>query len=660
MVLQLSEPPLYETLNEHMYRLNAERVVRESMLLAVPAQKVHILDWCEQNFVEPRSGIPYSRRSQPATALLLDLLNSDYWRSCMLVAPNQAGKSFTLAQYLFHVLFNLREDVVYGVPDLDGMWRTKWLKDILPFIEASALRHMIPKGGSGSDGGVPKLVLWNNHTTLTPMGAGGGDSQRAGATSRVVLITEVKDFGKTKGGSKEGTPYDQLVRRALRHMGREFIFSESTITTASNLAWQMYLQGTQTVPHFPCESCEEYIAPEREHLIGWQDARTEEEAREKTMFTCPVCGILIDDAKRRRLLQEAKALHAGQTVDRGRVIGDPPPTRALSFRFTASTNMFAESGAIGVMEWKKVREQLAQRRSEREVELTQSIFAMPGSAFGFNVDPLDSNVLMRRAVGTEIGIVPSGMTHLWGGVDVRKTAMHWTVIASGEGVAPKIIAWGEQPVLQDMPLERAIPYAAACIQEIMREGFPFEESKDRLPVMLTLMDAGWRPQDVYAACDQDDFWIPVRGLGSGCLKKEAYKEPDKTSNVVRFIGDGFHVKFMDDRFVVQSNASVYKSKLHQALREPLNSLQAMTFAKSDQFRLRKLVRHLTAEKEVITGDSGVTASEWEEQHDDNHLLDSTSYANLARFVWLFLQDILAEDDTDSHTYTVAGSGPLFG
>ena len=194
----------------------------------------------------------------------------------------------------------------------------------------------------------------------------------------------------------------------------------------------------------------------------------------------------------------------------------------------------------------------------------------------------------------------------------------------------------------------------------MREGFPFEESKDRLPVMLTLMDAGWRPQDVYAACDQDDFWIPVRGLGSGCLKKEAYKEPDKTSNVVRFIGDGFHVKFMDDRFVVQSNASVYKSKLHQALREPLNSLQAMTFAKSDQFRLRKLVRHLTAEKEVITGDAGVTASEWEEQHDDNHLLDSTSYANLARFVWLFLQDILAEDDTDSHTYTVAGSGPLFG
>ena len=156
--------------------------------------------------------------------------------------------------------------------------------------------------------------------------------------------------------------------------------------------------------------------------------QAEEEARDKTMFTCPVCGILIDDAKRRRLLQEAKALHAGQTVDRGRVIGDPPPTRALSFRFTASTNMFAESGAIGVMEWKKVREQLAQRRSEREVELTQSIFAMPGSAFGFNVDPLDSNVLMRRAVGTEIGIVPSGMTHLWGGVDVRKTAMQSSAI----------------------------------------------------------------------------------------------------------------------------------------------------------------------------------------------------------------------------------------
>ena len=661
MVMQLLERPLYETLNDNMYRENAARVLRETMRLAVPAPRVPILDWCEQNFSHPTTGVPYSRKSQPATALLLDLLDSDYWQRCMLVAPNQAGKSYTLAQYLFHVLFNLCEDVVYGVPDLDGMWRTKWLKDILPFIEASALRGMIPKGGAGSDGGVPKLVKWNNHTTLTPMGAGGGDSQRAGATSRVVLITEVKDFGKQKVGSKEGTPYDQLVRRSLRHMGRGFIFSESTITSASNIAWQMYLKGTQTVPHFPCESCEEYICPEREHLIGWQDARTEEEAREKTMFSRPVCGILLSDVKRRQLLQECKALHFGQTVDRGRVIGDIPPTRDLSFRFTASTNMFADSGYIGVTEWKKAREQISQRRGELEVELTQSIFAMPGSEHGFNIDPLDSNVLMRRAVGLEIGVVPEGYTHLWAGVDVRKTAMHWSVIATGDNLQPRLVAWGEQPVLQDIPLDLALPQAASCIQEMFREGFAVDGQSESLPVMLTLMDAGWRPQDIYASCDADDFWIPVRGLGSGCLSHEKYKEPDKTSNVIRFIGDAFHVKFLDDRFVVQANASVFKSKLHQALRAPMDSVEAMTIAKGSQYMLRKLVHHLTAEKEVLTGEAGITASEWEPNgHENNHLLDSTSYANLARFVWKFLQDILAAEDVDSHSYTVTGSGPLFG
>lgn len=660
MGLLLTDKPDYEVMNEEMYARNLRECFRDVMELAVPIPPMPILDWCEKTLADPKTGLPYDRRAQPATALLLELLDSDYWRSCMLLAPNQAGKSYTLVQFLLHVNFNLREDAIAGMPDLDGMWRTKWQKDILPVIKASSLRDMAPRSGSGSDGGVPKLVSWNNHTTLLPMGAGGGDSQRAGATTRFLAITEVKDFGDAATQSQEGSKYRQLYRRTLRWIGREMVFSESTVTSDDNIAWRLYVEGTQSMPHFPCESCEEYIAPEREHLIGWQGARTEEEAREKTVFSCPTCGILIPEHKRRKLLQEAKILHRGQTVDSGQVIGPVPPTRNLSYRFTASTNMFANAGEIGVREWKLARLEGIAAKDVENREITQSFFAMPTKSANYKVDPLDGNVLMKRAIGGEFGIVPKGYTQLWGGVDVRKTQMHWTVIATGPDMQPLVVQWKAVRVLQDIDIDEALRIAAGEIQDVFRDGFIVEGSDEYMPVTLTLMDSGWKDQIVFAACDQDDFWLPLKGFGAGILRDSKYRKPDKTGSNVKFIGDGFDVKMLDDRFVVHCDASEHKSKLHEAFRIPLESPRAMVMTAAPQSALREFVHHLTAEEEVFSGESGESRSTFLEKHGQNHFLDSTSYANLARGVWLFLQELLGgEEEDDDGRYTVIGDGPLF-
>lgn len=658
----LSERPHYEVLNEEMYRQNAIALLKDTMKHAKPAPKIPILEWCEKHFVNPtgsKAGLPYNRRDQPATALLLELLTDTYWRSCMLVGPNQAGKSLTLAQFMLHVNFNLCEDVIFGVPDLDGMWRTKYHKDILPVLNSSSLRDQIPKNGAGSAGGTPKLLQWNNHTTLTPMGAGGGDSQRSGATSRVLVVTEIKDFGESALSSDEGSKFDQLSRRTLNFQGREMIFGESTLTTTDNIAWQWFLQGTQSMPHFPCESCEEFICPEREHLVGWQDARTEEEAAEKSQFSCPECGVLIDEAKRRRLLQESVVLHKGQTVDRGKVVGPVPPTRKLSYRFTSSTNMFANAGFIGVKEWILARELSKVRRGQLEREIMQSIYALPSNASAYSVDPLDGNALMRRATGDEWGFVPAGYSQLWGGVDVRKSAMHWSVVATGDAVGPKLIAWGEQRVLQDIPLEQALPLAAQDIQDRFRDGFQIADSQETLPVTLTLMDSGWKDTLVYDACDRDDFWLPLKGFGSGFLRDMKYKKPEKTTAVIRHIGDSFDVKYMDGRWVVHCNASDFKSRLHESLRLEVGSERAMTIAKGSPAQLRGLIDHLTAEKEKFSGEAGESTSVWEEIREQNHWLDSTSYANLSSFVWKFLQDLIETQEEDDGSYTVIGDGPLF-
>lgn len=652
-----------DALNDYLYQRNLIRLMEAALPYALPSVRVQILDWCEQHFrypTGPKVGQPYSRKDQPATALFLNLLDSDYWRSAMLVAPNQAGKSLSLVQFVLHVNFNLREDVIFGLPDIDKMWSGKWLKDFVPAMENSDLKRFIPKSGSGSAGGTPKLVKWENGQTLTPMGAGGGDTQRAGATARVVVITEMKEFGEASGGSDEGAKVDQLANRTRIHMGRELLFGESTVTTPSNISWKWFKDGTQSMPYFPCESCEEYISPEREHLVGWQNARTEEEARERSMFSCPCCGVLISDAKRRQLLQECIVLHKGQTVDRGKVIGEMPPTRKLSYRFTASTNMFADSGAIGVEEWSLFHEQDKRRKIQMNRKISQGLFGFPVDDTDFEIDPLDGMALMRRQDNTSFGMVPPGTTHLFGGVDVRKSTLHWTVIAVGGYNGMRIVAWGQERVLQDIPLESAILCAGNQLQDRFRNGFLSRETKEMIPVSLTLMDSGWKPMYVQAVCDKDDFWMPVKGFGEGVLVDEQYRPPNRKSSIVRFIGDGFDVKFVDGGWVIHCDASVGKSELHAALRSDVGHHEAILLPKASPGEIRELIMHLTAEIETVVQDGGESSTTWKKLRDDNHLLDSTSYARIARNVWSYLQDLLEPAETDDDGFRVYGDGPLFG
>lgn len=663
-MIMLGETDVLETLNDELYARNMLRVLRDCLPMMIPATPRPILTWCEENFTYPsgpKASQPYSRNDQPATARFLELLEDTYWRRAMLVAPNQVGKSLTLLQYVFHVLFNLREDVIFGVPDIDKMWRVKYNKDFYPVIMASMFRSQMPTTGSGSAGGTPSLIIFKNGHSLVPMGAGAGDSQRAGSTSRVVAITELKDFGDVSSGSDEGTKVDQLINRTRASMSREIVFGESTVTTVKNIAWQWYLAGTQTQPYMPCESCEEFVAPERDHLIGWQDARTEEEAREKSRFSCPGCGFVFTETKRRQLLQQCVALHRGQTVDRGKVLGDLPPTRNLSYRFSAAMNMMADAGSIGVEEWQHHHETEPARKITKNRALMQGVWGLPTSDDDMLVDKLNENVLMRRTVQPGFAVVPEGYDRLWGGVDVRKTALHWTVIASSETDGPRAIAWGENRLLQDIPFEEALKIGGTMLQDRFRDGFVVEGSTEKLPVTLTLIDSRWKTKVVQNLCDQDAFWLPLMAFGAGVLAKKAYKKPSQTSASVRFIGDMFDVKLLDGKWAVHSDASEWKSRLHERLRADMRSTAALTFAAAQQGALRELVRHLMAEHEVVSGAGGQSTSVWVEDSPHNHLLDSTSYANLARFVWAYLNEFLyVQDDEIEDGYAVTGTGALFG
>jgi phage terminase large subunit GpA-like protein len=621
------------------------------------------LDWSESVFRYPTGrskGERYNRRHQPATAKFLEIADDSFWRRITLVAPNQAGKSLSLVQFLCHCLFNIQEDLIFGVPDIEKMWQTKWKKDLLPVIQASPeLRKLLPDEGRGTKGGVPSIVLFQNGQSFQVMGAKAGSTQRSGSTARIVLVTELKDWGETDN-DEEGTKMDQLASRTLSYQGDELLFAESTITDTKNIAWTEYLKGTQSMPHFECPGCGEFISPDRCDLIGWQDARNQLEARDKARFSCPCCGYVFEEAERKRLLQDMVVLHKGQTVDNGKIIGDPPPTTHFSYRFTAATNMFSDAGAIGQDEWEIKHEKDLARRATKNRWVSQAIFATPSDDSEFEIDPLDGNVLLQRVRSPQMGVVKAGSQYLCAGVDVRKTQVHWVVIAYGAATGPQVVQWGVERVLQDIPFESALPIVGKALQEKFREGFHVDGSTQKMSVSLTLMDSGWQKDAVRKICNQDVFWMSVMGRGSGYLKGEKYIAPSKLSKSVLFIGDRMHLEYIDGHWKCQLDANRWKSKLHEALKLPPDDGYALTFPASPDAILREYVNHLLSEKEVLQQKSGESVVIFEEVGGPNHWLDASYYAWAAKTVHEFMMELHQEEEIVEEPPKKYGNGPLFG
>jgi transposase InsO family protein len=61
---------------------------------------------------------------------------------------------------LYH-LFELEETVICGLPDMD-MASDKWRENLLPAIQSSRYRELLPKSGGGSRGGKVESIQFGN------------------------------------------------------------------------------------------------------------------------------------------------------------------------------------------------------------------------------------------------------------------------------------------------------------------------------------------------------------------------------------------------------------------------------------------------------------------------------------------------------------------
>lgn len=635
--------PDYKRRNREFFQGNAAELLLGILPAAKPQPRLPILDWAEKHLRIPSGklkGQRFRRSMQPCTSVFLELVDDPRYRLAVLVGPNQQGKSYAAATVILNSLINWKDDTIFGLPDLDGMWSTKWATDIEPMLRRSDFSEMLPESGEGSRGGTPKLLKLTNGRRLQAMGAGGEANQRAGAQCRVLVITELKDFGTATKKSGEGDKAQQLLRRTLQHQGNEFAMAESTLTSEDNIAYQWYLNGTQTQAFFECPHCSNHISLCREDLVGWQTAANENEARENARFRCGKCDETMTEAERKTALQSCIALHKGQTIVDGVIEGDHPPTATLSFRFGAGVSMFSDAGTLAVAEFKYAHMAKGTAKGNAYRELMQSMWGLPVSVQSFAVDALDGMALMQRVGSSAFGKVPDGTILLTGGCDVRKSTLHASVIAWRQDAGPVVIWWGSEPIREGVLWKDGLCNAGAILQKRFSDGFECSDG-ERLPVLFTLLDAGWQTWDVEALSEMDFTWQSMMGFGSGVLSGKSYRAPKQTGNSCRLIGENFHVAMVQDRQLVELDADKHKSTLASLMRLPVDDPQALTFASADTANLKFLCDHLTGEVEVPKTDGGESLTTWREVRSEQHLLDSTSYAIAARSVYDALQELLA-------------------
>lgn len=582
-----------------------------------------IRQFAEQEVVIPSGTFKdhkFAVHRQPFTGLLYGEFESRRWRRFAVTGPSQSGKSLGsyVTPIMYH-LFEVRETVIAGIPSME-MARDKWDRDILPAIEASRYREFLPTKGAGSRGGSFESITLKNGATLRFMSGGGGDKHRAGFTGRVCVFTEVDGMDEAGESSREADPISQIEARTLSYGSRAVIYLECTVSTEKGRTWQEYTKGSQSRIVVQCKSCGQWVTPEREHMVGWQDADDKLTAMESARFMCPGenCGVLWGEGERRELNANARLLHRGQEItEEGEIVGAMPRTDTLGFRWNAFNNLFLKTSELAGEAWVDARSANPDAAERRQ---RQFFWAIPVEPEVYETVPLEQDTITRRKGSTGRGIVPSGTTLITVGCDIGKYVGHRLAIAWLPGAIGTIIDYAAFDISSR---DLTPPVAILAALRNMRD--EFEKGWDGRTPDAVWVDSGYESDAVYAFTrEAGSRYRPTKGHGVAQERSTPYAAPRKLAKETPKIGDGWHVAYQaaEKIWLIHLNSDHWKSRAHQYLISPVGQPGSLVLYDAPPQEHLTLARHLTAERKVeefIPGKG--TVERWVRDRKQNHFLD---------------------------------------
>jgi phage terminase large subunit GpA-like protein len=605
-----------------------------------------MVDWVGDFVIAdgPNVGEPFRFETQPITKLLIEEIDSRRWNEVFITGPSQSGKTLIgfVAPALYHTL-ELGETYVLGIPDM-RMANNKWQMDLLPAIKANVRwERLLPLAGPGSQGGIVRdTITFRNGGVLKFMSANGSDQARAGFTSRVVGITEAARFSRVSETSREADPLRQMrARQAAYDEPQRMLYVEGTVTVEEDLPWSAKSDSSDSKIMSRCPHCGDWIAPERENLLGWQDCINVFEAGEMAVWCCSMCGEGISESERRESVSASKLVHAGQTINRrGQILGPMPKTNRLFFRYSGWHNLFVTTSTLAKEEWRA--DQIDKETTEYEnaqKELTQFKWAIPYKSNNLESQPLDKKeVLKRRAEAYPRGLLPPKTTHLTLGCDVGKYSLHYFVLAGLSSGMLHCPAYGMIDVPSAfMDWEQAIAHALNELFELCEVGWTLQGSSQPRLIDQAWIDTGYEPDAIFKAViahsgrpSRRSRYQMALGRGSGQMQR-MYQAPPKRGGGIVEIGHHWHT-VRNKRwktFQIFADSDHWKDRLQDSFKQPKDKPGAITLYHAPEREHDRLSKHITNEHRKVEFVPGEGEKVKFEKKGANHWLDAAYNARAA-------------------------------
>ncbi len=561
---------------------------------------------------------------QPWFGPWFDAIDNIAWRRFFLTGIGQGGKTLggSALPVIWH-LFEWQETVVYGGPTLD-MAADKWQQDVLPIIEKTHYRELMPSQGGGSRGGkAPVSIQFRHGPTLRFMTGGGGDKVRAGFTARVAIVTDVDGLDEAGASSRETDKVSQIEARTNAYGDRARFYGECTLSTENGRTYKEIKAGTDSRLVLRCPHCHAFVTPEREHFRGWQDAATIIEAAEKAVLCCPACGVQWSEPDRAVANTACKLVHKGQDIlPDGTVTGLLPRTDTLGFRFSCVNNLIVPMERVAKKEWSASRHtdpSLAER------ELRQFFWAIPVVPQDITEAHAVAVANAGRTIDVPRGRVPIDAAKITVGIDIGKWLCHWVAMAWKTDGTPHVLDYGVLDVPSgDMAEELAILSALRSFRDdICLAGWPsVDAAAGTIRPSLVLVDSGYQDAVIVRFCVES---------GAAFLPTKGFDHRQVGSKRGLMLDPGYEaVRQPLGYTLLEINADIWKSYVHARLQTPIGQAGGLTLFKASPNEHLSYTHHLAAEKqeEDFVPGRGVVVR-WVAVSRKNHYLDATAMACVA-------------------------------
>ena len=577
----------------------------------------------------PLEGEYFSCTTMPFTELILNIFDEDMFEEYWACGPRQTWKTFGfyVIPNLVH-LFERKDGCINGVPDLDLAWEI-YKERLLPIIDACSLKAQLPSSGAGSRGGKIKSIKYKNGITLRFLARG------ISYTSPVAMFTEADEMKSSgKGIAETDDTVAQIIEctSTFRKSKRSRIYGEGIATMKDAKVWQMFKSGTQTEVWIPCRFCGEFQFPKRTNLTGWDSARDEEEAIDKTRYQCDHCRQHWTDDDRLWSLEDPRLVSQGQSVKKGKVIGAMPKRKRFSVHWNRIHSPFITLADFGVQEF----ENQTKGTDDSERETRQYWWAIPHE---IEIDLEGEGDLTQEILYTKISQhphakVPADTVKVTAHVDIG-IKRHWYEVKAWNNRAQGVsIDYGLVQLNTSIEIGQAVLQGLRWLRDSkFVYGWEQTGTGNMIRPDLVLIDSGYGQytQEVYAFVHESGQgqYFATKGRGKSNPNDPGWTAPKPGKG--KKIGNNWVFWLQDDKktWLLQMHSDYWKTEVHYRFRIPMEvpGSLSMYHTKDPREHLGYIHQVLAEKKETIKqplkGKKGgmKMITRWTTIRVANHMLD---------------------------------------